>query len=52
MYRVLAAELTIWSMACMAKLKVMNSHFYKVSNPAEITMSKAPGKIIPQALVH
>lgn len=26
MYSVFAAELTIWSMACMAKLKVMNSH--------------------------
>lgn len=25
MYNVLAAELMIWSMACMAKLKVMNS---------------------------
>jgi hypothetical protein len=26
MYSVFAAELTIWSIACMAKLKVMNSH--------------------------
>lgn len=26
MYSVLAAELTMWSMACIAKLKVMNSH--------------------------
>ncbi len=25
MYSVLAAELTIWSIACIAKLKVMNS---------------------------
>ncbi len=25
MYRVLAAELMIWSIACMAKLNVMNS---------------------------
>ena len=28
MYSVFAAELTIWSMACIAKLKVMNSQLF------------------------
>ncbi len=36
MYRVFADELMIWSMACMAKLKVMNS-----------TMGRSPAKAAP-----
>jgi hypothetical protein len=39
MYSVLAAELTIWSMACIAKLKVMNSH-----------TGRAPAKALPTAM--
>ena len=39
MYSVLAAELMIWSMACIAKLNVMNS-----------TMGRSPPKAAPTAM--
>jgi hypothetical protein len=39
MYSVLAALLMIWSMACMEKLKVMNSH-----------TGRSPAKALPTAM--
>ena len=39
MYSVLAAELMMWSIACMAKLKVMNS-----------TMGRSPSIAAPTAM--
>ena len=39
MYSVLAAELMIWSIACMAKLKVMNS-----------TIGRSPFSAAPTAM--
>ena len=44
MYRVLAAELMIWSMACIEKLKVMNSTIG--FSPAKAAPTPSPAKPI------
>ena len=44
MYSVLAAELMMWSMACMAKLKVMNSTIGR--RPASAAPVPMPAKPI------
>ena len=47
MYSVLAAELMIWSIACMAKLKVMNSTIgFKPDIAAPTPMPAKPCSVI------
>jgi hypothetical protein len=47
MYSVLAAELMIWSIACMAKLKVMNSTIgFSRPSPAPTPTPAKPCSVI------